>query len=231
VRVASPLRLAEGESLTVLPGATVLLSAEDRDGDGAPDGRIEIRGGTLRVLGEAGREVRFLPVPPGGKWDEVFLLDADAEVRGAIFQGAGYALHVHFGDVRVSRSLFRGNGGGARSRGTGLSFSRCDFEGNVVALRFWDGGPRATLCRFEGNGTALFYRDGAGGGKVEGSVFLRNAEDLRVGDWASGPLDLSGNHFPGGPPVVTDFRDPGEGGAILLAPALPAEPSAGRNAP
>jgi hypothetical protein len=241
VRVSSPLRLGAGESLTVLPGTTVLLSTEDRDGDGVPDGRVEIAGGTLRVLGEAGREVRFLPAPgrsPStgegrgeGRWDELFLVDTDGEVRHAVFEGAGYALHVHFGKVRVERSLFRGNGGAVRSRGTGLELDRCDFEGNGVALRFWDGGPLATRCRFEGNHTALFYREGGGGGKIEGSVFRGNSEDLRVGDWAVGGLDASGNHFAGHSPVVNDFRDGGGAGEVVLRPVLEAEPPAGRHAP
>jgi hypothetical protein len=231
VTVSSPVRLGPGDSLTVAPGTTVLLSTEDRDGDGAPDGRIEVEKGTFRVLGERGNEVRFLPRTPGGRWDEIFLLEARGEVRHARFEGAGYALHVHFGEVAVERSLFRGNGGAIRSRGTGVVVDRCDFEGNVVGLRFWDGGPRVTRSRFEGNGTALFYRDGGGGGKIEGSVFRGNSEDLRVGDWAGGTLDLSGNHFGGAAPSVTDFRDAGERKGITLSPVLAKEPAAGRSAP
>jgi hypothetical protein len=231
VRVTSVVRIGEGETLSVAPGTTVLLSTEDRDGDGAADGRIEVAKGTFLVSGEAGREVRFLPDAPEGRWDEIFLLEARGRVSHALFSGARYALHVHDGDVRVERSLFRGNGGGARSRGTGLVLDRCDFEGNGVGLRFWEGGPRATRCRFTGNGTALFYRDGGGGGKIEGSVFQGNSEDLRVGDWARGTLDLSGNRFPGGSPAVTDFRDEGMGGEIRFSPLLSEDPPAGRLAP
>ncbi|RJP25192.1 MAG: hypothetical protein C4529_00995 [Deltaproteobacteria bacterium] len=235
VRVTEPVSVEKGATLRVLPGTVVLLSGDDRNRDGCPDGGIQVYG-TLRIEGERGRPVRFSRIDPAKPWDEIFLKDANATIAHAVVEGAGWGLHIHDGDVRVERTVLRGNGGGARMKGTGVSFLRCTVTGNGIGLRFWEGGPRVTLSVIEGNGTGLFYRDGAGGGKITGSRISNREWDVKVGDWATGDLDLSGNFWgrdgSPGSPRVQDYRERRGPGKVALDAGLAATPrDAGADAP
>ena len=227
IRVVEPVTVEKEATLRIRPGTVVLLSGEDRDGDGCRDGYIQVFG-KLLVEGERGRPVRFVRLDPGKAWEEVFLKDAEAVIRGAVFEGAGWGLHIHEGSVKVENSVFRGNGGGARLRGTGAAFSRCTIEGNDVGLRFWNGGPSVGGSAIERNGTGLFFREGTGGGKINGNRIANREWNLKVGDWAAGDLDVSGNFWGrAGEAVargIADFRERKEPGGIVLAPALPSPP-------
>jgi hypothetical protein len=115
------------------------------------------------------------------------------------------------------------------TRGSGASFARCTFRGNGIALRFWDGGPFVTSSVIEENGTGLFYREGAGGGRITGNIITNREWNLKIGDWATGDLDASGNYWGakgGGKTVllVKDFREKRAGGRIRLLPALSSPP-------
>ncbi len=226
VRVVEPVTVDNGATLRLRPGTTVLLSGEDRDGDGCRDGYIQVFG-TLFVEGEKGRPVRFLRLDPSRAWEEVFLKDAKAVIRGALFEGGRWGLHIHEGDVRIENTVFRGNGGGARLRGTGAAFSHCTIEGNDVGLRFWSGGPSVRGSAIVRNGTGLFYREGKGGGRIGGTLIANREWNLKVGDWAIGDLDASGNYWGNGEgrpdPLVGDFRERKEG-RIVLSPSLPSPP-------
>ena len=238
VTVAAPVTVEKGATLRIRPGTRVLLSGEDRDGDGCRDGYIQVFG-RLIVEGEKGRPVRFLPLKPGLPWQEIFLKEAAGVIRHAEFSGAMWALHIHDGDVRVEHAVFRNNSGGARLKGTGASFSRCTFRDNGVALRFWEGGPAVADSIIEGNRVGLFYRDGAGGGRFRGNRIGNREWNLKVGDWAAGDLDASGNWWSdewsdarnpakaGGSEasLVQDYRENKEGERIRLLPALPAPPA------
>jgi hypothetical protein len=229
VTVASPVTVEKGATLRIRPGTRVLLSGEDRDGDGCRDGYIQVFG-RLMVEGEKGRPVRFLPLTAGLPWQEIFLKDAEGVIRHAEFSGALWGLHVHDGDVKVEHAVFRNNGGGARLKGTGASLSRCTFRDNGVALRFWDGGPAVEDSVIEGNGVGVFYREGRGGGRFRGNRIANREWNLKVGDWAAGDLDASGNYWGPGSggaevPLVKDYREHRERGRIRLAPALPEPPS------
>jgi hypothetical protein len=179
------------------------------------------------VEGEKGRPVRFSRLDPAHAWEEVFLKDAAAVIRYAIFEGGNWGLHVHDGDVKVEHAVFRDNGGGARLRGAGAAFSRSTFRGNGIGLRFWDGGPEVTGSVIEGNGVGLFYREGTGGGKIRGNRISNREWNVKIGDWATGGLDLSGN-FWGGDAAdaagVGDFREKKEPGRIVLTPVLSSPP-------
>ncbi len=223
VRVASPVTVARGATLRILPGTRVLLSGEDRDGDGLPDGLLTVHG-TLLVEGERDRPVRFVRLHPDRPWAEVFLSDARAVIRYAVFAGGAWGLHVHDGDVRVEQAVFEGNGGGARLRGTGAAFARCTFRDNGIGLRFRDGGPEVRSSSIEGNETGLFYRQGSGGGNISGNRIANREWDLKLGDWADGGLDASRNFWPAGSPKVGDFRESKEEGRLVLLPSLPAPP-------
>lgn len=228
VRVTDPVTVEKGATLTIRPGTKVFLSGEDRDGDGCREGRITVFG-SLVVDGDGKTPVRFAPLDPGSPWEEIFLPGAAAVIRGAVFEGARWGLHVHEGDVTVERSLFVRNGGGARTRGTGARFVRCTFRGNGIGLRFWDGGPQVSASVFEENGTGLFYRDGAGGARISGSRMANREWDLKVGDWATGDLDASGNFWrasdgAGAPRRVGDFRED-RSGRVVVTPSLAAPPS------
>jgi len=228
VRVTEPVSVERGVTLTIRPGTRVLLSGEDRDGDGCPDGALLVYG-TLLVMGERDRPVRFGRLDAGRPWGEIFAAGARAVVRYAVVEGAQWGLHVHEGDVTVEHVLFRRNGGGARTRGTGARFARCTFRENGVGLRFWEGGPLVEASLFEENDTALFYRDGAGGARIRGCRIAGREWDLKVGDWAAGDLDAAGNHWGEGPdgarPArVGDFREE-KRGTIRVAPALSGPPS------
>jgi hypothetical protein len=235
VRVTEPVSVEKGATLRILPGTVVLLSGDDRNRDGCPDGGIQVYG-TLRVEGERGKPVRFSRMDPAKPWDEIFLKDARATIAHALIEGAGWGLHVHDGDVRVERTILEGNGGGARMRGTGVSLLRCTVSGNGVGLRFWEGGPRVSASVIEGNGTGLFYRDGTGGGKITGSRISNREWDVKVGDWATGNLDLSGNFWgrdglPGSP-RVQDYRERKDQGKIAFDAELAAPlRDAGADAP
>ncbi len=227
VTVAAPVTVEKGATLRIRPGTRVLLSGDDRDGDGRRDGYIQVFG-RLLVEGERGRPVRFVAATPGRPWQEIFLKEAVGVIRHAQFSGAAWALHIHDGDVKVENAVFRDNGGGVRLRGTGASFSRCTFRDNGVALRFWEGGPAVVDSVIEGNGVGLFYRDGTGGGRFRGNRIGNREWNLKIGDWATGDLDASGNYW--GPrggndlPLVQDFREKKEG-RIRFNPTL-AEPPA-----
>lgn len=226
VRVTDPVTVEKGAVLTIRPGTVVRLSGEDRDGDGCADGYVQVFG-ELRVEGEASRPVRFVPLAQGKPWQEIFFKDARAAVRHAVFEGAAWALHIHDGDVRIEDTVLRGNGGGARTKGTGAVFTRCVVTGNETGLRFWDGGPTVTMSAVEGNGTGLFYREGAGGGKINGNRIANREWDVKIGEWASGSLDLSGNYWgnsPGGIGRVREYRERKGAGRIVLDRPLAAAP-------
>jgi len=226
VRVTEPVSVEKGAILTIRPGTVVLLSGEDSDRDGCADGYLQVFG-ELRVQGEKGRPVRFAALTPGKPWREVFLKDARASIRHAVFEGAAWGLHIHDGDVRVEDTLLRGNGGGARMKGTGAAFTRCAFVENGVGLRFWDGGPAVSASSIEGNGTGLFYREGPGGGKITGNRIVNREWDVKIGEWATGDLDLSGNYWggpPGATPGIRDYRERKESGKIALDRPLAVSP-------
>ncbi|GAB4236661.1 MAG: hypothetical protein OHK0028_13680 [Deltaproteobacteria bacterium] len=226
VRVVEPVTVEKGAVLTVRPGTVIRLSGEDRDGDGCADGYLQVFG-ELRVEGERERPVRFLPLAPGKRWQEIFFKDARAAIRHAVFEGAEWALHIHDGDVRVENSTLRGNGGGARMKGSGAAFTRCVIAGNEIGLRFRDGGPRVAASSIEGNGTGLFYREGTGGGKINGNRIANREWDVKIGEWAAGDLDLSGNFWgasPGGAGRVRDYRERKDAGRIVLDRPLAAAP-------
>jgi len=218
VRVTEPVSVEKGGTLRILPGTVVLLSGEDRDGDACEDGYIQVFG-ELRVEGEPGRPVRFGRLQPDRPWREIFLKDARATIRGAVVEGAVWGLHVHDGLVRVEDTVLRDNGGGARMKGLGVTMLRCEVRGNAIGLRFWDGGPSVDASVVEGNGTGLFYRDGTGGGKITGSRIRNREWDVKIGDWAVGDLDLSGNYWgaPGKPRKagrVQDYRETRDTGTV-----------------
>ena len=228
VRVTEPVSVEKGATLRILPGTVVLLSGEDRDGDSCEDGYIQVFG-ELRVEGEPGRPVRFGRLQPDKPWREIFLKDARASIRGAVIEGAAWGLHVHDGEVRVDGAVIRANGGGARMKGTGVSVTRSEISGNGIGLRFWEGGPDVSASVIEGNGTGLFYRDGAGGGKITGNRISNRDWDVKVGDWAAGDLDLTGNFWgrdgAPGAPRVQDYRERKDAGRISLGGALSAPPA------
>jgi hypothetical protein len=228
VRVTEPVTIGKGATLTIRPGTVVLLSGEDRDRDGCADGYVLVFG-DLRVEGEKDRPVSFRGLAAGKPWQEIFFKDARAAIRHAVFEGAAWALHIHDGDVLIEDTVLRGNGGGARMRGSGAVFTRCVISGNGIGLRFWDGGPKVTASAIEGNETGLFYRDGAGGGKINGNRIANREWDVKIGEWAAGDLDLSGNFWGawdgmGTPGRVRDYRERKDAGKIVSDRPLTASP-------
>jgi hypothetical protein len=226
VRVTEPVTVEKGAILTIRPGTVVLLSGGDRDRDGCADGYLQVFG-ELRVEGDNGRPVRFAALTPGKPWREIFFKDARATIRHAVFEGAEWALHIHDGDARIEDTLLRGNGGGARTKGSGAAFTRCVISGNGIGLRFWDGGPTVSASSIEGNGTGLFYREGTGGGKINGNRIANREWDVKIGEWAAGDLDLSGNYWgasPGAIGRIRDYRERKEAGKIVLDRPLTAFP-------
>jgi hypothetical protein len=226
VRVTEPIAVVKGAILTVRPGTVVLLSGDDRDRDECADGYLQVFG-ELRVEGTGERPVRFAALTPGKPWREIFFKDARAVIRHAVFEGAEWALHIHDGDVRIEDTLLRGNGGGARTKGTGAAFTRCVISGNGIGLRFWVGGPTVTASAIEENGTGLFYREGTGGGKINGNRISNREWDVKIGEWAAGDLDLSGNYWgtsPGAIGRIRDYRELQSVGKITLAPPLTVPP-------
>lgn len=226
VRVTEPVTVERGAILTIRPGTVVLLSGEDRDRDECADGYLQVFG-ELRVEGEKDRPVRFAALTPGKPWREIFFKDARATIRHAVFEEAAWGLHIHDGDVRVEDTLLRGNGGGARTKGSGAAFTRCVISGNGIGLRFRDGGPTVTASAIEGNETGLFYREGTGGGKISGNRIGNREWDVKIGEWAAGDLDLSGNYWgtsPGAIGRIRDYRERKEAGKIVLDPPLTASP-------
>jgi hypothetical protein len=228
IRVTEPVTVEKGATLRIRPGTVILLSGEDRDGDGCRDGSLQVFG-TLLVEGEKGRPIRFSRLDPGNAWEEIFLKDAAAVIRYAIFEGGNWGLHVHDGDVKVEHAVFRNNGGGARLRGAGAVFSRSTFRGNGIGLRFWDGGPEVSRSVVEGNGIGLFYREGTGGGKIRGNRISNREWNVKIGDWVTGDLDVSGNFWGDGATEtgafrVGDFRERKDPGRIVLTPALSSPP-------
>ncbi len=228
VRVTEPVSVEKGATLTIRPGTVVLLSGEDGDRDGCADGFLQVFG-ELRVQGEKGSPVRFAALTPGKAWLEIFFKDARSTIRHAVFEGAAWGLHIHDGDVRVEDTHLVGNGGGARMKGFGAAFTRCVISGNGIGLRFWDGGPSVTASAIEGNGTGLFYRDGAGGGKINGNRIVNREWDVKIGEWATGDLDLSGNYWGGRdimpmPGRVRDYRERKDAGKIVWDGPLTVSP-------
>lgn len=228
VRVTEPVTVEKGAVLTIRPGTEIALSGEDRDRDGCADGYLLVFG-ELRVQGEKGRPVRFRRLTPGKPWQEIFFRDARAVLRHAVFEGAVWALHIHDGDVRVEDAVLRGNEGGARTKGTGAAFARCVIAGNGIGLRFWDGGPTVSASAIEGNGTGLFYREGPGGGKITGNRIVNLEWDVKIGEWAAGDLDLSGNYWgagdgAGNPGRVRDYRERKDAGKIVFDRTLTSSP-------
>jgi len=113
-------------------------------------------------------------------------------------------------------------------KGGGAAFTRCIVSGNGIGLRFWDGGPTVSASSIEGNGTGLFYRDGTGGGKINGNRIANREWDVKIGEWATGDLDLSGNYWGASPGTIgriRDYRERKDAGKILFAPPLTVPPS------
>ena len=228
VRVTEPVTVEKGAILTIRPGTVILLSGEDRNRDGCADGYLQVFG-ELRVEGERNRPVRFGPLTPGKPWEEIFFKDARATIRHAVFEGAAWALHIHDGDMRVEDTLLLGNGGGARMKGSGAAFTRCVISGNGTGLRFWDGGPTVTASAIEANETGLFYREGTGGGKINGNRIANREWDVKIGEWAAGDLDLSGNYWgsgdgAGNPGRIQDYRERKDAGKVVFDRPLTSSP-------
>jgi hypothetical protein len=224
VKVVEPVTVEKGATLTIRPGTVVLLSGEERGGAGCPDGGIQVFG-RLRVEGAPGSPVRFARLDPARPWNELFIKETDAVIRYAVVEGALWGLHIHDSDVSIERTVVRGNGGGIRLRGTGVRLDRCTVRDNDIGFRFWKGGPHVTASAIEGNRIGLFYRDGAGGGKINGSRIANREIDVKIGDWAGGDLDLSGNSW-GGKPRIRDFRGRDAKGKIRTRPVLKRLPAA-----
>jgi hypothetical protein len=228
VHVAATVVVERGAILRIRPGTRIFLSGEDSDEDGARDGSIIVFG-TLIVEGAREKPVLFSRLDPARPWGEVYIKEGKAVIRFAVFEGAKWGLHVHDGDVKVEHAVFRGNGGGARLKGTGAAFSRCTFRRNGIALRFWDGGPTVADTVIENNGVGLFYREGPGGGKIVRSLIANREWNLKIGDWASGDLDASGNYWGTGEEKevrhrIQDFRE-NIHGQIRVSPFLPTPPA------
>ncbi len=223
VKIVEPVSVEKGATLTIRAGTVVLLSGADRGASGCPDGGIQVYG-KFRVEGTQAHPVRFSRLDPSSPWNEIFIKEADAVIRYAVVEGATWGLHIHDGDVSIERTTLRGNGGGARLKGTGARFERCTIRDNGIGLRFWDGGPRITSSSIAGNRTGLFYRDGRGGGKIKGSRIENLETDAKIGDWAKGDLDLTGNYW-GGRPKISDYRGAGAKGKVRTSPILKRAPA------
>jgi hypothetical protein len=115
-------------------------------------------------------------------------------------------------------------------KGVGVAIRGCEIRGNGIGLRFWDGGPSVSASVIEENGVGLFYRDGTGGGKINGNRIRNRDWDVKVGDWATGDLDLSGNFWgpatgPSREPRVRDYRERRDSGTIVFDRPVPAAPA------
>ncbi len=227
VHVKEMVIVEKGAILRILPGTRVLLSGEDNNDDGIRDGSIMVSG-NLIVEGERKRPVIFSPLDPRKPWGEIFIKEGKGVIRYAVFERAQWGLHVHDGDVTVEHAMFQENEAGVKMKGTGAAFSRCTFRDNGIALRFWDGGPTVADTVIENNNVGLFYREGKGGGKIVRSVIANREWDLKIGDWAVGTLDVSGNYWGTAEDEkirrrIQDFRED-DRGSILILPTLPHPP-------
>lgn len=165
VRLRGDVTVAEGATLAIAPGTTVLflppLPGEDRL-NSHPNfvGSELIVRGTLRAVGTAGEPIVFRdidPAAPPGSWGGVNLVGSpEVLLRHCRFTQADSALHSRESAVVVEESLFEGNRVGIRFHSSDMRIERNLLRRNGTAIRFHFGAPLIRANDIRENGKGIF---------------------------------------------------------------------------
>jgi len=227
VLIRGKVRLANGASLTLLPGTDVRFERVDADRDGLGDAAIEIERGDLIAVGTPLAPIRLRSAetrPQPGDWLELKVdFSRRVELRWCEIRDSAHGLHAHFSRGVVTDSILRDNIDGTRfgqgrytvrrslvlhNRGKGINFrnSQVVLENNLLV----------------GNHAGLFIFETDRPLTVAGNNFLANDSHVRLGDFFTGEIALGRNWFSGGDRLGTLLYDRGEDPAIGLLRAEPA---------
>jgi hypothetical protein len=198
VTVREDVIVRAGQKLVVRPGTRVTFLFRDRDGDGAGDARIIVRGG-IEARGSASAPVVFAAERPGAEgapgWGEILIEDgACACFAHCRFSGAQQAVHAHRTPLIVEQCRFEENAIGLRFTGGPVSVHGSAFVRNGTGVRYWESSPEITANDFSGNATAVFVREGSAGSVVRGNNFRDSADyHVKLGEEQLADVDARGN--------------------------------------
>ncbi|RMG60322.1 MAG: hypothetical protein D6713_03230 [Deltaproteobacteria bacterium] len=188
VVLREPLIVPEGTTLYVAPGTRVSVEIP---GNGEEIQAIVVAG---KIVVD-GRPTAPVVVTGRRGWGEIYLDGAVAVVENMVVENPFWGFHVHESTALFRRVVVRGGKGGIRSNGTGIYVYDSEFLGCDIALRYLNGGPVVRRSRISGVRVGIFFREG-----VSTALFRENEIGateylVRVGDFASGYLDVRGNYW------------------------------------
>jgi outer membrane protein assembly factor BamB len=227
VRIAGPLTVPRGVTLTIAPGTNVLFAPGP---SGEPASLTVL--GTLLAEGTPETPIRLAAAGTGGpeSWEGLRLdYVSGFSLRWTEIRDARYGLHAHFSSGVADHVLLAGNLEGARLGRSRIAFTTCRIEGNVSkGLSMTDSENSVTGSTITGNRYGVFLFEGSRGDRFEGNNIVGNdLFDLRLGDFFTGGITLRGNWWgPGGKPPKID-PPAAEGGPADTAPSPVPFPDAG----
>ena len=137
------LRVPDTARLIILPGAEVLFTFRDRNGDGIGESGIQVQGAII-AKGRPDNPIVFMAEHGGGRpgrWDGINILGSDRTrnlVEYCVIKDAYRGLHLHFANAGISHSVFTDNLRGAQFQESLVSFDNADFHGNASAVQARD---------------------------------------------------------------------------------------------
>lgn len=226
VTLTRTVEIVPAGRLVIEPGTEVRILLPETTGSEPPPA-IVVRG-RIRVEGTAAAPVRFLgPGRNPQSEDMIYVFQAaEAEFRHALFEGGGWALHVHETPARIFGCVFRKNYGGLRFMSDGLAVEGSRFEGNTVGLRcLRSSGLTVAGNAFTGNLTGIFFREGVTGARMERNLFDDVEYDIKLGESQSEDVVAPGNYWKaaaGGrlPAMIYDGEDSEGVGRVRTEPRL-----------
>lgn len=226
VLVEGVREIPAGTILLIRPGARVVFSFQDPDGDGVGESALAVRG-RIRAAGTPERPIVFVAEGDAapGRWAGIRIDDSPGAVfTDCRFAGAETALHVHGTPLEVERCRFEGNAFGVRFRGGPVRIRRSSFVSNGTAVRYWESGPLIEGNDFEGNETAIFCREGSAGTRVWRNNFASSLDyHLKLGELQDRDVDARWNWWGSADPgriatSVYDREDAGYIGRVVREP-------------
>lgn len=215
--------IAINDSVTVEPGATLVLSPRTRVLFSKGSG-LTVKGAIL-ARGEKNAPVTFASREGKGaeEWGEILVDHALGSVFAhCIFRNATWALHSHFTDLKVEGCAFLNNYGGLRFTSGPLEVRRSLFRENEIGLRAFRGRALITQNVITGNRIGIFVREKGGGLTITKNDLFANSEyNIRVGDFNDEDVDARNNWWGDAGPADTIYDEKNEPGigAVRYAPS------------
>lgn len=205
--VKKPVTVKKGATLKILPGTKVEFDVADADHGAAGHKHEDSENswvyveGRVIAKGEPDRKIIFTSardMSAKGDRDAFTIIEAEgAEFSHAVFEKAGWAVHLHdTPGAFFSSSIFRSNYGGVRFKGDGVTFDGNLFENNRIGVRAIAAKePVFTNNDFKGNQTGIFLREEVTAPKIAGNKFADSEYDIKLGEEQKSDVTALGNEW------------------------------------